>query len=114
MALIFFMVIIINQFGTIIGPFIAFKAVQRTSQIESYHLRIALSFSNLVIILILNGVDLLANGQIIVEMPMVPLIPVSEVGRYRLMLLCHFWLPNKAFLFEPVNISRFKGQFPCQ
>ena len=36
MALIFFMVIIINQFGTIIGPFIAFK---RSSQFESCHFK---------------------------------------------------------------------------
>ena len=36
MALIFFMVIIINQFGTIIGSFIAFE---RPSQFESYHFK---------------------------------------------------------------------------
>ena len=89
MALIFFMVIIINQFGTIIGPFIAFK---RSSQFESCHFK----DTNL------NRLNHLANGQIIAKMTMVPLM-VSEVGRYRLMLLCHIWLLNKAFF----NLNRF-------
>ena len=93
MALIFFMVIIINQFGTIIGSFIAFE---RSSQFESYHSRIPLSFSNLVQMLILNRLDQLANDQIIVKMSMVPFMAASQVGRYRLMLLCHIWLPYKA------------------
>lgn len=61
-----------------------------------------MSFSNLLQILNLNRLNHLANGQIIAKMTMVPLM-VSEVGRYRLMLLCHIWLLNKAFF----NLNRF-------
>ena len=110
MALIFFMVIIINQFGTIIGPFIAFIAFKRSSQFKSYHLRILQSFHNHIRL----TYDL-ANDQTIVKMTMVPLMVVSEIGRFRFMWFCHIWLLNKAFhSFEPVKISRLKGQFPCE